>query len=307
MSIHITLSNDAKPQVLIRLSDDANATERNRLEKLSQILHTGLTSLGSLDYLPEENAIFIHNIRTRCVSDDDESSAIGAGDEDLSEKIDSGYEVDDYTHIYDETTGRHKTRVVFKPKGSLKPETLDVARANRHAPLIDGIYATLLLAQGFFPKHLIKFAVTDSGKALLEGVEAVDATCTDNATTSEREPTFAYLKKLHEALKNKDNRGSNKRIRVVQKKALRGKEHQESQVEQYKGVEVDATVYDGKKLFEHLKKNYIDNKQRKRIWEVFKNTTKTDFMAYYAPIDEVIAECHRLIKLESGSIPKKER
>jgi len=301
MSINVTLLNDQTPQIHIALAGERNITDTERFTRLAQILHTGLTHLGHSDFFQQHNAIHVNLIRTHWAGDKNDMggnySAIGSGDQALKEKLQNGYVIEDYHHIYDATYGC-LTRATLRAKDGTK-ETLDIVMSDRHPPLIDGIYTTLLLAQQFFPGYSINFAVAENAKGLLDISEAIDPSLNENVSTAEAEPTYAYLNKLVKAIDDLNAQPVKKSMHIF---------HQvhSPNASSVAKREIEAEVYDGKELLERIKKLYIEDKQRKRIWEVFKDTTKIDFMTYYAPIDEIIAECDRLVELESGVKPKEE-
>lgn len=302
MSINITLLNGETPQIHIELSGEQNVKDRERFTKLAQIVHTGLTNLGHSDFFEQHKAIHVNLIRTHWSGDKNDQggnySAVGCGDPALKEKLKNDYVIEDYNHIYD-ANGECLTRAILRGRDG-KKETLDIAMSDRHPPLIDGIYTTLLLAQQFFPGYSINFAVAANAKDLLNISEAVDPSLIEDPTTAQgAEPTYTYLNKLVKAIGNLNAQPIKKSMQIFHQVHLPNKSSIAKD-------EVEAEVYDGKELLKGITESYIDDKQRKRIWEVFKDTTKIDFMTYYAPIDEIIAECDRLVELESGVKPKDE-
>lgn len=304
MTIHVVLdASDQGPEIYVKM--DAKTQENDpRFAKLAAVIHSGPTCLGHSTHFIPNNVIHVHKIRTHWVGDEGGYSKYGNGDKSFEAKIKGGYEVESYRNEWDESQKKWviKARIKEEGKNTAGTDEIRVNKQDIHAPVIDGIYAVLKLARGFFPEADIKFATTESGAACLEMYAIQDpATATEDAGV-DIEPTYAYISKLSQALEHlkQSQSAEERKQKEPETISLPHEEQDLMKGPQTKIEDKKITVYDGTRLFNELTEAYV-NKTRKEIWDTCK-LAQACFVSYYTPLEQVIGECEKQIE----GIKKKE-
>lgn len=295
MSITLTFDSiGGAPQIYLKMSERKNEKSeiyQQRFKEIVDILQHGPVTLGHSNFFQEEQELDVFLIRTHWVGDDEGYSKLGNGNEAFRKKIENeNYEVDHYIDVYDKKQDQHFVRAFLKRKSNPDDKLeIDIQHTDRHAPLIDGIYAILLLAHGFFPKSEIKFALTDSGKAFLGGAVQQDPTVTKDFGI---EPTYFYIHKLQEALHSLKNT-ENEQVELVRNDFSSAGTAKKTFIEK-------ATVYNGVSLLENIKKDYV-NLDHKKIWDVC-GVEQAAFVGFYTPLEQLKKECENQISKVSSVI-----
>ncbi len=162
MSISVTLhTTNEGPQVFVQQTNRDN----EKFQQFAHILKTGPTCLGHSRLSNDGHTFHVWKIRTHWVGDDGGYSLIGNGDQQLSKLIEAGWGVTDYRDIYNETNDTSKTQVSLS-KGT-QTKTIELNTGDRHAPIVDGIYTTIFLAQKIFGQGSLDFSITKEAKELI--------------------------------------------------------------------------------------------------------------------------------------------
>jgi hypothetical protein len=293
MSLTLTFSStNNAPELYFTLDKEKYKGDNEKFKNIINILNKGPVCLGHSRFLEQKNLFHVWLIRTHWVGDDDNYSKIGNGDLQLQKELLQGWAITDYTDLYNKEEDKHYTKISLS-NANRKTKTLDITSNDRHAPIIDGIYATLFLTRSFFKDYTINFAITDSGKQLMNTMPQLDPV---ESLDFGFEPTYAYLNRLNNIINDTE-------IDKKETIELTREIHLKSEVKtQTFSSKVDT--YDAHKIFNKIQTQYVDDPEWKPLWKIKESTSKVDFMSFYTPLPKLIEECKRHVSLQTDSNQK---
>ncbi len=257
-----------------------------RFREMESILTTGPACLGHANKYPKEHRFHVFLSRTHFVGDDGGYSVIGNGDQTLLAKLRDGWKIESCQDVICRTVDQgevNRIRVTLKKAGESNC-ALMIPNGDRHAPVIDGIYMTLLLAQNIFEK--VTFKVTENAKRFMQEVKlsgSLDAAMVPNPDYSIQEPTYTYLSTLYDSIEECKQR--------EEKVSLVREEVQMSGLSKKVCNTLSAYSLPGKDLLSALDKNY--SSQARTLPQIYKCEESFNFMAFYTPLSNSIKECKR--------------